>query len=62
MRHIGIIAAMDEEIESIKSLITNIEIKQIYDLQFTKKKGWDSAYGFKSVKQIELWFVCSDHK
>lgn len=38
MKHIGIIAAMDEEIESIKKLMININIRQIYELQFITGK------------------------
>lgn len=34
MRYIGIIAAMNEEVESIKEIMTNISIKEIYELQF----------------------------
>ena len=34
MKYIGIIAAMDEEIASIKDLIRNIEIKEIFELKF----------------------------
>lgn len=34
MKHIGIIAALDEEIEAIKELMKDINIKNIYELQF----------------------------
>jgi len=34
MKYIGIIAAMDEEIERIKELMKDINIKEIYELQF----------------------------
>lgn len=36
MRYIGIIAAMNEEVEAIKELMTDISIKKIYELQFIK--------------------------
>lgn len=38
MKHIAIIAAMDEEIESVKKLMMDISIKEIYDLQFITGK------------------------
>ncbi len=34
MKNIGIIAAMDEEIASIKGLMKNIEVQKVYELQF----------------------------
>ena len=34
MKYIGIIAALDEEIETIKELMKDINIKHIYELQF----------------------------
>ena len=34
MKYIAIIAAMDEEIESIKKLMVDISVKEIYELQF----------------------------
>lgn len=34
MRYIGIIAALDEEIETIKELMIDIDIKEIYELKF----------------------------
>lgn len=34
MKYIGIIAAMDEEIDSIRTLMAEVEIKKIYELQF----------------------------
>ena len=34
-KYIGIIAAMTEEIASIKKLMTNISVKNIYELEFT---------------------------
>lgn len=36
MKYIGIIAAMNEEIASIKKLMTDISIEEIYELQFIK--------------------------
>ena len=38
MKYIGIIAAMDEEVESIKKLMTEIYIKKIYELEFIQGK------------------------
>lgn len=35
MKYIGIIAAMSEEIASIKKLMTDISVKNIYELEFT---------------------------
>ena len=35
MKYIGIIAAMTEEIDSIKKLMLDIRVKNIYELQFT---------------------------
>lgn len=34
MEYVGIIAALDEEIEAIKKMMTDINIKQIYELKF----------------------------
>ena len=34
MKHIGIIAAMDEEVDSIKKLMSDINIRNIYELEF----------------------------
>ena len=34
MKHIGIIAAMNEEIASIKKLMSNVSVKNIYELEF----------------------------
>lgn len=34
MKYIGIIAAMDEEVEAIKKIMNNVSIKQIYELEF----------------------------
>ena len=38
MKYIGIIAAMNEEIESIKKLMNEISVKEIYELQFIQGK------------------------
>ena len=38
MKHIAIIAAMDEEVESIKRLMVDISIKEIYESQFIMGK------------------------
>ena len=38
MKYIGIIAAMNEEIESIKKLMSEVSIKEIYELQFIQGK------------------------
>lgn len=38
MKYIAIIAAMDEEIESIEKLMLDISVKEIYDLQFIEGK------------------------
>ena len=38
MKYIGIIAAMNEEVESIKKLMINACIKEIYELQFIEGK------------------------
>ena len=38
MKYIGIIAALDEEIDTIKDLMTDISVKQIYELQFITGK------------------------
>jgi len=38
MKYIAIIAAMNEEVESIKSLMTDISIKEIFELQFITGK------------------------
>ena len=38
MKYIGIIAAMDEEIASIKEVMTDINITEIYELQFITGK------------------------
>lgn len=35
MKHIGIIAAMSEEIASIKKLMVDVSVKNIYELEFT---------------------------
>ena len=34
MKYIGIIAAMNEEVEAIKKIMTDISMKKIYELQF----------------------------
>lgn len=38
MKYIGIIAAMDEEIASIKGLMNDITVKELYDLEFITGK------------------------
>jgi len=38
MKYIGIIAALDEEIEAIKRIMSEIFIKEIYELQFIQGK------------------------
>lgn len=38
MKYIAIIAAMNEEVESIKKLMDDISVKEIYDLQFITGK------------------------
>jgi len=38
MNYIGIIAAMHEEVEAIQKLMTDIYIKEVYELQFIKGK------------------------
>lgn len=38
MKYIGIIAAMNEEIASMKALMTDINIKEVYELQFIEGK------------------------
>ena len=38
MKYIGIIAAMNEEIETIQKLMSDISVKEIYELQFIKGK------------------------
>lgn len=38
MKYIGIIAAMNEEIDAIRKLMTDISIKEVYELQFIQGK------------------------
>ena len=38
MKYIGIIAAMNEEVEALKKIMTDISIKKIYELQFITGK------------------------
>ena len=38
MKYIGIIAAMNEEVEAIQKLMTDIYIKEVYELQFIQGK------------------------
>ena len=38
MKHIAIIAALDEEVESIKKIMVDISVKEIYELQFITGK------------------------
>lgn len=38
MKYIGIIAAMNEEVEAIKKLMTEIFVKEVYELQFIQGK------------------------
>ena len=38
MRFIGIIVAMDEELQAVKSIMKEKDEKQIYDLYFTEGK------------------------
>ena len=38
MKYIGIIAAMDEEINSIKKIMRDISVKEIYELEFIQGK------------------------
>ena len=42
MNFIGIIVAMDEECEEIQRLMTNIQTKQIYNLNFSIY-NWESG-------------------
>lgn len=38
MKYIGIIAAMNEEVETIKNLMNDVSVKEIYELQFIQGK------------------------
>lgn len=48
MNFIGIIVAMDEECEEIQRLMTNIQTKQIYNLNFNNRKNkWEKLYTYQ---------------